>query len=256
MTPILILLIVSVPLLWWGHRRRQRSQRELFIQEFEFPKSVLSKFRQHYPALTEADLYRVQQGLRQFFLIHLATHPLPIGMPSKVVDDLWHEFILDTRAYRSFCDMAFGHFFHHVPAGTVASGEHVSQDLRRTWREACKLDGLSIATTASLPLLFVLDQQLRVPDGNRFQPKPTWIAAGGSTGDTSSYASSSTSTTSSSCGGVACSGTRDSSSDSSSSSDCSQSDSSSSSSSDSSCGDSGGDSGSSCGGGCGGGGGD
>lgn len=251
MTPILILLIVSVPLLWWGHRRRQAQQRELYIDEYEFPRPVLAKFRQQYPALRDSDVAIVVQGLRQFFQIHRRTHPLPIGMPSKAVDDLWHEFILDTRAYRSFCDTAFGHFFHHVPAGAVAAGEHVSQDLRRTWREACRLQGLSIATTASLPLLFTLDQALGIPNGNRFQPRASWVATGSAAAH-----STSTSSSTSSCGGVACSGGSASSSDSRASdghrdsSDHSSNDGSSDSSSDSG----GGDSGSSCGGGCGGGG--
>lgn len=265
MTPILILLIVSVPLLWWGHRRRQAQQRELFIDEYEFPESVVIKFRRQYPELRDADVAKVAQGLRQFFQIHRRTHPLPIGMPSKVVDELWHQFILDTRAYRAFCDQAFGHFFHHVPAGAVPAGQHVSQDLRRTWREACRLDGLSIATAASLPLLFQLDQQLRVPEGNRFQPHASWVAAGAG-GDSSSFMSSSSSSSTSSCGGVACSGGRHASDDSSGGNqgtDCSTDNggSSGSSTNDSSCSDSssGGDSscsGSSCGGGCGGGGGD
>ncbi|AVP99490.1 hypothetical protein C7S18_20960 [Ahniella affigens] len=254
MTPILILLIVSVPLLWWGHRRRQAQQRELFIHEYEFPKPVLTKFRQQHPHLRDAEVARVEHGLRQFFEIHRRTHPLTIGMPSKVVDDLWHQFILDTRAYREFCATAFGHFFHHVPAGSVPNGERVNQELRRTWREACRLDGLTAASATALPVLFLIDQQLGIGGGNRYQPMSAWMTAADPTG------SSFSSTPTSSCGGAVCSGGRDSgSTDSSGSSntDCSTSDSSDSSCQDSGGGDSGGgDSGSSCGGGCGGGGGD
>jgi hypothetical protein len=36
-------------------------------------------------------------------------------MPSRAVDDAWHEFILDSVAYTAFCDAAFGAYLHHTP---------------------------------------------------------------------------------------------------------------------------------------------
>jgi hypothetical protein len=35
-------------------------------------------------------------------------------MPSRAVDEAWHEFILDTRTYTSFCHAAFGRYLHHT----------------------------------------------------------------------------------------------------------------------------------------------
>ncbi len=42
-------------------------------------------------------------------------------MPSQVVDDAWHEFILSTRIYGDFCRRAFGYFLHHTPAEAMAT---------------------------------------------------------------------------------------------------------------------------------------
>ncbi|RYZ79667.1 MAG: hypothetical protein EOP04_27315 [Proteobacteria bacterium] len=34
----------------------------------------------------------------------------------KYADDIWHEFILNTRAYVKFCNDQFGEYMHHEPA--------------------------------------------------------------------------------------------------------------------------------------------
>jgi len=33
----------------------------------------------------------------------------------RVMDNMWHEFILITRDYQDFCQHYFGHFLHHEP---------------------------------------------------------------------------------------------------------------------------------------------
>ncbi len=42
-------------------------------------------------------------------------------MPSQVVDDAWHEFILFTRAYQQYCNKALGRYLHHTPAEAMDS---------------------------------------------------------------------------------------------------------------------------------------
>jgi hypothetical protein len=42
-------------------------------------------------------------------------------MPSRLVDDAWHEFILDSRAYIDFCDRAFGEYLHHTPEASMTT---------------------------------------------------------------------------------------------------------------------------------------
>lgn len=48
------------------------------------------------------------------FLQLCADSDLPLA-PSAIIDDLWHEFILHTRAYAEFCTFVLGNFVHHVP---------------------------------------------------------------------------------------------------------------------------------------------
>lgn len=33
-----------------------------------------------------------------------------------IIDEMWHNFILFTPVYASFCNRFFGHFIHHVPS--------------------------------------------------------------------------------------------------------------------------------------------
>ena len=40
-------------------------------------------------------------------------------MPSKAVDEAWHEMILITREYTYFCERAFGRYLHHNPDSTI-----------------------------------------------------------------------------------------------------------------------------------------
>lgn len=35
--------------------------------------------------------------------------------PSELLDEYWHEFLLDTRRYHEYCDYVFGYFMHHNP---------------------------------------------------------------------------------------------------------------------------------------------
>ncbi|RPF20784.1 glycine-rich domain-containing protein [Myceligenerans xiligouense] len=64
----------------------------------------------HDPALAERI---VDQALA--FLATSARHAGRPLSPSPLVDHGWHEFILHTRDYATFCDRVAGRFLHHVP---------------------------------------------------------------------------------------------------------------------------------------------
>ncbi len=89
-------------------------------------------------------------------------------MPSRVVDDLWHAFMLHTREYADFCTAAFGRFLHHSPeAGMDTAGvrRNESSGLARTLELAHRDEA---ALPGQLPLLFRLDEQLGIADGRRY----------------------------------------------------------------------------------------
>jgi hypothetical protein len=85
-----------------------------------------------------ADL--LEDGLRQFFLAAAADPELRASMPSRVVDEAWHEFITFTKAYDHFCQKAFGRFLHHQPEYLMDPEEATANQTSvpwETWRTAC-----------------------------------------------------------------------------------------------------------------------
>ena len=92
----------------------RRAKRERFIREFVLPHGLFKKLQEKRPALDPRHHSLVARALRQFFLCHLKSGRKFVSMPSQVVDDLWHEFILYTRNYQQFCSKAFGGYMHHA----------------------------------------------------------------------------------------------------------------------------------------------
>lgn len=42
-------------------------------------------------------------------------YPNSTIVPHKIMDLMWHQHILDTRAYHADCEKIFGEYFHHFP---------------------------------------------------------------------------------------------------------------------------------------------
>ncbi len=248
--PVLISIALAIiaMALWLKYRSLRR---EAYIRSFVLPPGLFAKLRAQYPHLSLKDCQLVAQGLRQYFMAHHKSGYKYVSMPSQVADALWHEFILYTKNYQTFCQRAFGRFFHHTPAVVLSNASQSNAGLRRCWWHACREENIKPGKPARLPLLFALDSKLKIPNGFHYVSDCSGLRRDDGSGSSSS--------TSPYCGGDFCStsfdggteGYGDSSSSSSSSSYSGDGGSSQSSS------DSGGDSGSSgCGGGCGGGGGE
>ena len=140
-------------------------QREIYISKYIFPVFLTQKLQQQYPQLTREQLDLVVKGLRQYFLMCCKAEKKLVAMPSQVVDDLWHQFILHTRAYQVFCRKGFGRFLHHTPAEAMTSKQDAPDSIKRAWRLACKIDGIDPKKPERLPLIFALDAMLAIPNG-------------------------------------------------------------------------------------------
>jgi hypothetical protein len=154
------------------HARWARISARRAIARHPFPSFLRQKLAQAYPQLDDAALRSVERGLRQFFGVSAAAQGRFVAMPSKVVDALWHEFILHTRGYEVFCRRAFGRLLHHTPAEALPAarpGRPRSptrhEGLRRAWDGACREEGLDPRKPARLPLLFALDATLGIAGG-------------------------------------------------------------------------------------------
>ena len=88
-------------------------------------------------------------------------------MPSKAVDEAWHEMILMTREYTWFCQQAFGHYLHHSPESTL----DVSMD-------ELLAETIGLVDKHDLPMvLFTADTDARLEDGTHWHSSDLQPAA-------------------------------------------------------------------------------
>ncbi len=171
MIPVLLVaLLMSLFALFLFWRRAREARRAEYIRNYTLPKGLFERLRKRRPELSLKDCQLVSQGLRQFFLVYLKGGRRFVSMPSQVVDDLWHEFILYTRNYEQFCGRAFGRFLHHTPAVVLSPDKQNNEGLRRSWWHACREENINPAKPTRLPLLFALDAKLGIGDGFRYVP--------------------------------------------------------------------------------------
>jgi hypothetical protein len=146
-------------------RARRRWEREAFIRTCTFPRALFEKFARVRPGLGLKEQQLVARALRQFFLAFLKSGCRRVAMPSKAVDEMWHEFILFTREYQAFCARAFGEFLHHTPAVKLGDSRGDNEGLRRVWWFCCIEENINPRKPTRLPLLFAIDRKLGIPDG-------------------------------------------------------------------------------------------
>lgn len=148
----------------------EKSMRRQFIREARLPPFLIGKLRAAHPQLSPRDAELVLRGLRQFFMAHLRSDRKFVAMPSRVVDTAWHEFILHTQAYQTWCQAAFGRMLHHSPAEVLGKDARRNDGLRRTWYWACKEESIDPRKPARLPLLFALDIKFAIAGGFHYIP--------------------------------------------------------------------------------------
>jgi hypothetical protein len=128
--------------LWGGARRETRAKQREFIEGYEFPPGLLSKFSMRWPMLSTQQCVLVFDQLRSYFLrCHDACGKM-VAMPSRVADAAWHEFILFTRDYTAFCDSAFGFYLHHTPTEAMKEKAAIPESIELSWRLACEQEGI------------------------------------------------------------------------------------------------------------------
>lgn len=149
-------------------RRWRAARRAEFIRNYSLPMGLFAALRKRRPAFDAKDCQLANRALRQFFLAYLQGGRKYVSMPSQVADELWHEFILHTRAYQAFCRQAFGGMLHHTPATALSGNREHNAGLRRCWWHACRDEQLDPRAATRLPLLFALDAKLGIPDGFRY----------------------------------------------------------------------------------------
>jgi hypothetical protein len=214
---------------WQGVRKllsaatSSKQQRLNFIRDYKFSNGLREKFAKAHPALSAAEQELVFTALGDYFRVCLLARKSMAAMPSQIVDEAWHEFILFTQNYHDFCLQAFGRFLHHTPAQAMKSQTSAQESIRRTWRLACHQAGINPTRPDRLPLLFAIDGLLKIPNGFTYsldcmsQSRSDYCAThigcatgcGGSSNGSSSNdcdGSEGSDSGASSCGGSSCGG--------------------------------------------------
>jgi len=166
MQAIVIIAIIMIVLAVYRYLK-QLSQLK-YIEAYSFHPAIRQKLKSKHAGLSDAQLDLVFQALRDYFYICNRAKRRMVSMPSQVVDDAWHEFILFTRAYQSFCRRALGRFLHHTPAEAMLSPTSAQDGIKRAWRLACLKEKINPKKPTDLPLIFAIDAQLGIANGFRY----------------------------------------------------------------------------------------
>lgn len=161
----IIVAVIVVSFVFALYAAFRQSFQLRYIQNYRFHPAIKQKLRKKHPGLTDQQLDWVFEGLRDYFYICNRARRRMVSMPSQVVDDAWHEFILFTRSYQGFCQKGFGRFLHHTPAEAIRSPTMAQDGIKRAWRLACGKAKINPKTPSELPLLFALDAQLKIAGG-------------------------------------------------------------------------------------------
>jgi hypothetical protein len=160
------LLSLIIAKIWQRLGRRRRGE---FIDNYPYRQFLDQRLAARRPELTPDQREQVFRGLRDYFHLCNTAGQRMVAMPSQVVDDAWHEFILFTRQYDQFCRNAFGRFLHHTPAEAMPSPTAASNGIKRAWRLACAHEQIDPKKPERLPRLFALDAALLIAGGFVYQ---------------------------------------------------------------------------------------
>lgn len=151
--------------LWLLWRNWSKRRRATYIDNFPYVRLLDKRLAARRPELNESQRLEVFAGLLDYFHICRSAGKHMVAMPSQVVDDAWHEFILFTRQYDKFCQAGFGRFLHHTPAEAMSAPTQASEGIRRAWRLACAREKIDPQKPDRLPRLFALDATLLIAGG-------------------------------------------------------------------------------------------
>ena len=115
-------------------RSRAARRGEEYISGFTFPPHIERRVKRKLPQLDDAGWALVEQGLREWFVCCAWRGRTILGMPSRAVDEAWHEFILDSVSYTRFCERAFGEYLHHTPDEAMSAPNPMPDLLAETVR--------------------------------------------------------------------------------------------------------------------------
>lgn len=162
---VIIITVCVLALLSWIYIKHSKSRQLAYLKRYQFHRSIKDKINSKYPHLDAQQTHMVFRALRDYFWMCNQAGRKMVAMPSQVVDDAWHEFILFTRSYKVFSRKAIGRFLHHTPTEAMTTPTLAQEGIKRAWRLACAREQINPAQPHKLPLIFAIDGLLDIPNG-------------------------------------------------------------------------------------------
>ncbi|MEN9983414.1 MAG: hypothetical protein RI918_1383, partial [Pseudomonadota bacterium] len=168
-TFLILFMAVSVVAL----ENQQWGKQKMALKDWQFNEAYTREVLLKYPHLSEADATEAFEQLRLYFGICGRNEKKLVAMPSKLVDTCWHVFICDTRNYARFCEAVFGRFLHHEPPNGIELQKMPADALNqlqmlanaRAYQGALLCGTKQVNVGLTVPLLFSIDERLRIDDG-------------------------------------------------------------------------------------------
>lgn len=176
------LFIVFTVFSSFGRLAMPRHTRIKSLLAYQFPDEVWAVFRKENPQLPDEQCQLAFKGLKEYFILQLleqsAGRNKSLGMPSVLVDQAWHAFMLFSVKYEDFCLKYFGKMIHHHPDPSARPGRldyrsRFKPDVVNTWSSYCRgRDQYPDYFTelSGMPLLFKLDDYADYAEGWRWTP--------------------------------------------------------------------------------------
>lgn len=164
----LLALILAIGIFIYAFLSNRKRSQLAFIESYRFNSTIGKKVQEKYPRLSNGQVILVLSALKEYFYICNKANRKIVSMPSQVVDVAWHEFILFTRPYQSFCKKALGRFLHHTPTEAMTSPTMAQDGIKRAWRLACHRSKINPNRPTRLPLIFAIDSRLNIEDGFQY----------------------------------------------------------------------------------------
>lgn len=129
------------------------------MKNFNFPPKVAKKLKEKYSKASSRDIKIAFSGAILYFTLCKKYKDNNIPMPSVVVDDIWHEFILHTKDYEKFCEKYLGFFLHHIPNDEEKPIDKKTskEQILSLWIIACQEEGYEPTSSTAKPSLFYAD---------------------------------------------------------------------------------------------------
>ena len=82
---------------------------------------VISSFLDSYNVTEEQAIDIFTEMLRFIWFCNIPGNKefATVDHPLTIIDEMWHQFILTTKDYISFCNNFFGEYIHHAPATKI-----------------------------------------------------------------------------------------------------------------------------------------